>query len=128
MKYLLLIFMFVQLKSELDLTIPEQPLVLMPEKKFLHFNYYREPPTKAQMITFWKLNALDVITTYDGLKQCRTCKEANILYSDKPSLGQLVVGKIIIGSLIGNNISKKPMHFMNGQLAIVVVKNYSVYN
>ena len=80
------------------------------------------------MITFWTLNALDVITTYEALKAFPNGIEQNPLYPNRPSLGQLVIGKAIIGSLIGNNMSRKPMHFMNAQLSVVVYRNYSIYN
>tara|TARA_R100000995_G_C3458352_1_gene111766 strand:- start:581 stop:967 length:387 start_codon:yes stop_codon:yes gene_type:complete len=128
MRYLFLMLFSLGASANLDLTIPEQPVAHIPETKFLQFNYYREPPTRAQMITFWTLNALDVITTYEGLKAFPNGTEQNPLYPDRPSLGQLVIGKAIIGSLIGNNMSKKPMHFMNAQLSVVVYHNYSIYN
>tara|TARA_R110000772_G_scaffold67828_1_gene150397 strand:+ start:3177 stop:3563 length:387 start_codon:yes stop_codon:yes gene_type:complete len=128
MKYLFLMLFSLGASADLDLTIPEQPVVQIPETKFLQFNYYREPPTRAQMITFWTLNALDVITTYEALKALPNGYEKNPLYSDRPSLGQLVAGKIIIGSLVGNNMSKTPMRFFNAQLSFVVYHNYSLYN
>ena len=128
MKYLFLMLFSLGASADLDLTIPEQPVVQIPEIKFLQFNYYREPPTRAQMITFWTLNALDVITTYEALKALPNGYERNPLYPDRPSLGQLVAGKIIIGSLVGNNMSKKPMYFFNAQLSLVVYHNYSLYN
>ena len=128
MKYLFLMLFSLGASADLDLTIPEQPAAHVPETKFLQFNYYREPPTRAQMITFWTLNALDVITTYEAMKALPNGREKNPLYSDRPSLGQLVAGKIIIGSLIGNNMSKNPMYFMNTQLGLVVYRNYSLYN
>ena len=128
MKYLFLMLFSLGASADLDLTIPEQPVVQIPETKFLQFNYYREPPTRAQMITFWTLNALDVITTYEALKSLPNGYEKNPLYSDRPSLGQLVAGKIIIGSLVGNNMSKTPMRFFNAQLSFVVYHNYSLYN
>ena len=131
MKYLILLFTCLQLQADLDLTIPEQPAAHIPEKKFLQFDYYRhyrEPPTRAQMITFWTLNALDVITTYEAMKALPNGSEKNPLYPDRPSLGQLVAGKIILGSLVGNNMSKKPMYFFNAQLSVVVYHNHSLYN
>ena len=128
MKYLFLMLFSLGASADLDLTIPEQPVVQIPKTKFLQFNYYREPPTRAQMITFWTLNALDVITTYEALKALPNGYEKNPLYSDRPSLGQLVAGKIIIGSLVGNNMSKTPMRFFNAQLSFVVYHNYSLYN
>ncbi len=128
MKYLFLMLFSLGASADLDLTIPEQPAAHIPETKFLHFNYYREPPTKAQMITFWTLNALDVITTYEGLKAFPNGYEKNPLYPKRPSLGQLVIGKAIIGSLVGNNMNKNTMYFFNAQLSLVVYHNYSLYN
>ena len=127
-KWAILFFMCLQLQSELDLTIPEQPIVHIPEEKFLQFNFYREPPTKAQMVTFWTLNALDIITTYEGLKALPNAVERNFLYPDRPSLVQLIIGKAIIGSVIGNNFDKDSMYYVNGQLGVIVVYNYSLYN
>ena len=71
MKYLLLIIS-IGLRSELDLTIPEQPAAYIPPEKEFYFNLgdYNEPPTKAQIVTFWTVNALDVYTTYKVLKKC----------------------------------------------------------
>ena len=130
MRYLFLMLFSLGASANLDLTIPEQPAAHVPETKFLQFNYYkhyREPPTRAQMITFWTLNALDVITTYEALKAFPNGIEQNPLYPDRPSLGQLVIGKAIIGSLIGNNMSRKTIHFMNTQFSVVVYHNYSIY-
>ena len=63
MKYIILLLLSLNLKAELDLTIPKQSAVHIPEKEFF-FNWgdYNEPPTKAQIITFWTLNVLDVYT------------------------------------------------------------------
>ena len=54
-----------------DALVPEQPAIYIPPEKefFLHLGDYNEPPTKGQMIFFWTLNALDVYTTYEGLKK-----------------------------------------------------------
>ena len=55
MKYLFLLLLSLNLKSELDLTIPEQPPAYIPPKKEFLFNVgdYNEPPTKNQIILFW---------------------------------------------------------------------------
>ena len=134
---LFLALICIPLYAELDLTLPplsNKEIIELKEKfkvedkKFLQFNYYREPPTKAQMITFWTLNTLDVITTYEGLKALPNAVEKNPFYPDRPSLGQLIIGKAIFGSLVGNNYSKKPMYYINTQLGLVVVHNYLQYN
>lgn len=123
MKNFILIFLSINTLGELDLSIPEQPSVFIEDRKFLQFVEYEEQPTKAQFITFWTLNALDVYTTYQGIKN-ENVYEVNPLFSKKPSLEQLLVGKIILASLLGNNIDKKQMYFANASLVYVVHNNY----
>ena len=108
MKYLILIFFCIGVNAKLDLTIPEQPAAYIPPEKefYLHFGDYNEPPTKAQIITFWTLNALDIYTTYEGLKKPNT-KESNFIIGKDPHLDEILVQKAIIGTLISNNSSKK---------------------
>ncbi len=63
MKNFVLILLSINTLGELDLSLPEQPAVFIEDRKFLQFVEYEEPPTKAQFITFWSLNALAVCTT-----------------------------------------------------------------
>ena len=125
MKYLFLLLLSIGLKSELDLTIPEQPAAYIPPEKefYLHLGDYNEPPTKAQKITFWTLNALDIYTTYEGLKKPNT-KETNFLIGKDPHLDEILIQKAIIGTLIYKNSSKKYMRLINVTLTWVVINNY----
>ena len=128
MKYLLLLLTSLSLQAsldKLDLTLPEQPAVYIPPEKEFIFNFgdYKEPPTKNQMITFWTLNALDVYTTYEGLKQPGII-EKNPLLGDKPHLDNLLIQKAIIGGFIAKNGSKNYITFMNTRLTFAVINNY----
>jgi len=127
MKYLLLMLLSLGLKAELDLTIPEQPAVYIPPKKEFIFNLgdYKEPPTRNQMIFFWTLNALDVYTTYEGLKKPNVI-EKNPLLSKKPELEELLLQKAIVAGFISKNSNKNYMTVMNASLTFVVINNYNI--
>ena len=128
MKYLFLLLLSICLKSELDLTIPEQPAAYIPPEKefYLNLGDYKEPPTKAQIITFWTLNALDVYTTVEGLKKCSSCTEQNPLLPDRPELEELLLQKAIVAGLISQNSSKRYIRFLNVTLTCVVINNYEI--
>tara|TARA_R100000995_G_C3465868_1_gene115627 strand:- start:519 stop:905 length:387 start_codon:yes stop_codon:yes gene_type:complete len=126
MKYLCLLLFGISLQSELDLTLPEQPAAYIPpETKLLNLGDYNEPPTKAQLITFWTLNVLDVYTTHKGLKKCSTCRETNILLPDRPELKELLLQKAIVGTFYARNGSKNYITVMNVGLTYAVINNYS---
>ena len=126
MKYIFLLLLSLTLNAELDLTIPEQPAVYVPPKEFI-FNLgdYKEPPTRNQMIVFWTLNALDVYTTHEGLKNS-SIYEANPLLGNKPNLDNLLIQKAIIGGFIAKNGSKNYITFMNTSLTFSVINNYNI--
>jgi len=128
MKYLFLLLTSLSLQSELDLTIPEQPAAYISSEKefFLNLGDYKEPPTKAQMITFWTLNALDVYTTIEVSKKCSSCTEQNPLLPDRPELEELLLQKAIVGSLIQKHSSKKFLTGINISLTYAVINNYGV--
>ena len=131
MKYLLLLLTSLSLQAsldELDLTLPEQPAVYIPPEKefYLHLGDYNEPPTKNQMILYWTLNALDVYTTYEGLKKCSSCKEQNPLLPDRPELEELLLQKAIVAGLISKHSSKNAITSMNVILTYAVINNYEV--
>jgi hypothetical protein len=128
MKYLFVLLLSIGLQSELDLTIPEQPPVYIPPEKEFYFNLgdYKEPPSKAQMITFWTLNALDVYTTVEALKKCSSCTEQNPLLPDRPELEELLLQKAIVAGLISQNSSKRYIRFLNVTLTFVVINNYEI--
>lgn len=126
MKYLLLLLLSLGLKAELDLTIPEQPAAYIPpQKKFLQFIEVKEPPTKAQLITFWTLNVLDIYTTHQGLKKPNVY-ETNPLYSKKPTLEELILGKVIVGTILHNNFEKNELRITNVFLTHAVINNYKI--
>jgi len=126
MKYLLLMLLSLSLKAELDLTIPEQPAAYIPPKpKLLSLGDYNEPPTRNQIIFFWTINALDVYTTYEGLKKPNVY-EKNPLLGDKPHLDNLLIQKAIIAGFISQNSSKNYITFMNTSLTFVVINNYKI--
>ena len=125
MKYLLLLLLSFSLKAELDLTIPEQPAVYIPPKEFyLHLGDYNEPPTRNQMIFFWTLNALDVYTTYEGLKKPNVY-EKNPLLGDKPHLDNLLIQKAVVAGFISQNSSKNYITVMNTGLTFAIINNYN---
>jgi len=126
MKYLLLMLLSLTLNAELDLTIPEQPAVDIPNKEFiLKWGDYNEPPTKNQIIFFWTLNALDVYTTYEGLKN-PSIYEANPLLGNKPNLDNLLIQKAIVAGFISKNSNKNYITFMNIGLTLIVINNYNI--
>ena len=127
MKYLFLLLLSICLKSELDLTIPEQPAAYIPPEKEFIFNFgdYKEPPTKNQMITFWTLNALDVYTTYNGVKKPNVY-ELNPVLPKKPELEELLLQKAIVAGFFSQNSSENYMRFLNISLTLVVIHNYEI--
>jgi len=126
MKYLFLLLLSLSLKSELDLTIPEQPAAYIPPEKEFFFNVgdYNEPPTKNQMIVFWTLNVLDVYTTHEGMRKCSTCEEQNPLLSKRPSLEDMLLQKAIVGRIFSEHSSKRYMTALNVSLTYAVINNY----
>ena len=125
MKYLLLL-LSLGLNAELNLTIPEQPAVDIPPKEFiLNWGDYNEPPTKNQIIFFWTINALDVYTTYEGLKNPNIF-EVNPLLGNKPNLDNLLIQKAIVAGFISKNSNKHYITFLNVGLTLVVINNYNI--
>ena len=130
MKYLFLLLTSLSLQAsldELDLTLPEQPVVYIPPEKefYLHLGDYNEPPTKGQMIFFWTINALDVYSTYEGLKQPGIV-EANPLLGEKPHLDNLLLQKAIVGGLIAKNGSSNYITLTNTITTLAVINNYNI--
>ena len=130
MKYLLLLLTSLSLQAsldELDLTLPEQPAVYIPPEKefYLHLGDYNEPPTKNQMILYWTLNAIDVYTTYEGLKQPGIV-EGNPLLGDKPHLDNLLIQKAIVGGFIAKNGSSNYITLSNTVVTLAIINNYYI--
>jgi hypothetical protein len=100
--------------------------VYVPPKEFI-FNLgdYNEPPTRNQIIFFWTINALDVYTTYEGLKKPNVY-EKNSLLGDKPHLDNLLIHKAIVAGFISQNSNKNYITAMNVGLTFVVINNYKI--
>jgi hypothetical protein len=98
---------------------------------FTQFNF-NEPVSKTHWTIFWTLQALDVITTYKGLK-CEGVQEMNPLFGKHPALPQILVTKTILLSPIvyldkNYIISNKHLITVTGTQALVVANNLSVIN
>tara|TARA_A100001011_G_scaffold190255_1_gene198851 strand:- start:2303 stop:2689 length:387 start_codon:yes stop_codon:yes gene_type:complete len=128
MKYLWLLLFGISLQAELDLTLPEQPAAYIPpEPKLLNLGDYNEPPTKAQLITFWTLNVLDVYTTVEGLKRCSNCEETNPFLPNRPELEELLLQKAIVVTFMTRNSNEDFINSMNVGLTFAVINNYSYF-
>ena len=124
MKYLLLLLLSLGLNAELDLTIPEQTAIPIPPKEFiLNLGDYNEPPTKAQKITFWTLNVLDVYTTHEGLKNPNV-SEINPLLGKDPSLERIILHKAVVAGVFSKHGSKRYIRGVNVLLTYAVINNY----
>lgn len=116
--------------AQLDLTLPElsqKDVINIPERKFLQFVEIKEPPSRAQIITYWTLNVLDVYTTYEGLKNPNT-KEANPFLGERPHLDNLLIHKIVVAGIVGQNLDTHGYVWMNFALTGAVVRNQYINN
>ena len=130
MKYLFLILVSLNIQAgleDLDLTIPEQPAVYVPPEKefYLNLGDYNEPPTKAQVITFWTLNLLDVYITHKAVQK-PTIYETNPILPKKPKLEEQLLQKVILGGIIHKHSSKRYMTVVNVALTYAVINNYEL--
>ena len=106
------------------------PYEIPEDRKYLQNLEYDEPPTKGQLRAFYILHALDVITTYEGLKSDPNVKEMNFLFykNDRPSLGELLVFKSMVLPIIANNVNSEVMQTSNIMVAYAIINNYEIYN
>ena len=106
-----------------EFDIPDKP-------KLFQFVEYNEPPTKAQYTYFYVIHALDLITTYEGLKSNPNVEEQNIFFKNnpRPSLGELVLFKAIVIPLLGHNLSSDQMNISNAITTAAVINNYEIYH
>ena len=98
---------------------------------FTQFNF-NEPVSKTHWTIFWTLQALDVFTTYKGLK-CEGVEEMNPLFGEQPSLSRILITKTILLSPIvylekNYIMSNKHLITVTGTQALVVANNLSVIN
>ena len=86
-------------------------------------------PSTSDWAMWYFVNALDVHSTYEGLKY--SClKEGNPLLPERPSLERLVFHKVVILTWLQNpaynyqNISKRELRVSTGFIAAVSYNNY----
>tara|TARA_B110000285_G_scaffold71230_1_gene82084 strand:+ start:26390 stop:26815 length:426 start_codon:yes stop_codon:yes gene_type:complete len=84
---------------------------------------------KAKMY-WYAINALDVYTTYTGLRQNENLYEANPALPNRPSLSQLVLHKAVMFSFYNRyfKFTHSDYRHLNVVLTAVVVNNHSLYN
>ena len=97
---------------------------------FKNLDFYT-PPSRAQYITFWTLQTLDVYTTYRGLKyDC--VREGNPLLGDRPGIGHMVTHKTVFlypfYTLPKDLVDRETMQWVNGFGTVVIINNYEVWN
>jgi len=124
MKFLIFLIT-IPVYAQLDLSLPElsqEDVFDVPERKFLQFVEINEPPSRAQIITYWTLNALDVYTTYEGLKN-PNIKEGNFLLNSRPSNSALITHKMIVAPLVEQNMNYYQLEFVNLMLEVAILRN-----
>ena len=84
---------------------------------------------KAKMY-WYAINALDVYTTYNGLRANENLYEANPILPKRPSLSQLAVHKIVLITVFNRylDFTQRDYRKLNTILTGVVINNYSLYN
>ena len=92
---------------------------------------FHTPPSRAQYITFWTLQTLDVYTTYRGLKyDC--VREGNPLLGNRPGIGHMVTHKTVFlypfYTLPKDLVDRETMQWVNGFGTVVVINNFEVWN
>ena len=116
--------------AQLDLTLPEisqEDITNIPDRKFLQFVEIKEPPSRAQIITYWTLNALDVYTTYEGLKN-PNMQEGNPFLGKHPHLDNLIIHKLVFAGIVGQNLDTYGYTWMNFALTGTVIRNQHLNN
>tara|TARA_R100000353_G_C6437549_1_gene177648 strand:+ start:100 stop:543 length:444 start_codon:yes stop_codon:yes gene_type:complete len=129
MKFLIFLIT-IPVYAQLDLTLPEisqEDITNIPDRKFLQFVEIKEPPSRAQIITYWTLNALDVYTTYEGLKN-PNMQEGNPFLGKHPHLDNLIIHKLVFAGIVGQNLDTYGYTWMNFALTGTVIRNQHLNN
>lgn len=128
--YILLLILPYSIFAQLDLTLPEiseEDVIYIPDRKFLQFVKIKEEPSKAQIITYWTLNAFDIYTTYEGLKN-PNMKEGNPFLGSHPHLDNLIIHKLIFAGIVGQNLDTYGYTWMNFALTGAIIRNQYLNN
>lgn len=93
---------------------------------------WKDDSTNAQWVAFWTIQALDVYSTYRGLKyDC--VREANPLLGERPGIVRMVTHKTIflspIWMLQHEGIwTKQDLDWVNTAGTLVIYNNYKVWD
>ena len=90
----------------------------------LQFSPYDERRIKTY---YYIINALDVATTYRGLKHPNV-REANPILGDRPSLGEMVALKLVVSSILFDLSEERPEDLIvpNTIVTLAVINNVYV--
>ena len=85
---------------------------------------------RKEKMYWYTINALDVYTTYNGLRQNGNLYEANPALPDRPSLSQLILHKVVMFSFYDRyfEFTQSDYRHLNFLLTGVVINNHSLYN
>ena len=76
---------------------------------------------------FYAINALDVYTTYRGVRT-KKAEELNPLLSSSPELSELIIFKIVWGAAVLNTIDYELLYYPNYVITYAVINNLHVLN
>ena len=115
---------FEQIKADSKLLAEEENRIFKDLK-------FHTPASRAQYITFWTIQALDVYSTYRGL-QYNCVREANPLLGENPGIGHMVTHKTVFlypfYTLPRDIIDRETMQWVNGFGTVVIINNFEVWN
>ena len=113
--------------------IPEEPELVFAKSSGVYNTTLRlkhhDDNRKVKMY-WYAINALDVYTTYNGLRQNGNLYEANPALPDRPSLSQLILHKVVMFSFYDRyfEFTQSDYRHLNFLLTGVVINNHSLYN
>jgi hypothetical protein len=113
--------------------IPEEPELVFAKSSGVYNTPLRlkhyDDIRKAKMY-WYAINALDVYTTYNGLRQNGNLYEANPILPKRPSVSQLAVHKVVLITVFNRylDFTQRDYRKLNTILTGVVINNYSLYN
>tara|TARA_B100000902_G_scaffold399459_1_gene470405 strand:+ start:221 stop:556 length:336 start_codon:yes stop_codon:yes gene_type:complete len=84
-----------------------------------------EIPTEATIAYFYIINALDVWTTYKGVKSGKA-KETNPLLPNSPKLGELVTFKVAWSMVAFERLNQDEIEISNTIVTMAVINNLNV--
>ena len=122
----------------ISLSVSAMPIPEKPELVFVKSSGVYNTPlrlkhydnNRKEKMYWYTINALDVYTTYNGLRQNGNLYEANPVLPDRPSLSQLILHKALMFSFYNRyfDFTQSDYRHLNLVLTGVVINNHSLYN